>query len=153
MSSLSSMDRVPSLLVTAAANCGREAQPTVLCSMEPAWLQCLAPTDSVYHCSTTTFPFPKHDPSALSPLIHPSCHRIKVVLRTHPFPPLLCISCRVPCPEDVLFYDVRAAPGVSFAIGALGFSQRSAKRRRLSDMLLHVRFLHDAVHLLGALKT
>jgi hypothetical protein len=64
------------------------------------------------------------------------------------------MSCRVPCPEDVLLYGVnRGAPGVSFAIGALGFSQRSAKRRRLSDMLLHVRFLHDAVRLLGALKT
>jgi hypothetical protein len=91
--------------------CGREApqldRSFVLCSMEPhlsTWLQCLAPTDSVYDDSTT-FPFPKHDPSALSPLIHPLCHGTKVALGIHPglgrisrSPPLLCmvLSCPVP---------------------------------------------------------
>ena len=38
-------------------------------------------------------------------------------------------------------------------LAPLDFPSAPQKRRRLSDMLLHVRFLHDAVHLLGALRT
>jgi hypothetical protein len=53
-----------------------DVRPLFYGTSHSTWLQCLASSDSVYDYSTTTFPFPKHDPSALSPLHLPLCHGV-----------------------------------------------------------------------------
>ena len=120
------------------------------------WLQCLASSDSVYICSTTTsFLFPKKilppyhrqfqipAPSFFVKGDHPACgygislsaHWEKLPLRT---------SWPVRGPEKSLLYN-------HGAIGALGFSQRSADVACCQICFcMSATFLNNAVQLLGA---